>query len=120
LKEHHQLQFSPSRLLVAERRFMKQSGRIALCLAPLLLGFFVLAFGASRLRSNARTPFCFADAATAQDAMHSAIVVVSPSPITRCPNREVQPVFPRYLATQAMLDGTVLPSPLRAPPVFRI
>lgn len=114
------MQFSPSRLLVAERQLLKRFRRVALCLAPLVLGFLVFTFGASRLRPHARTPFCFADAGTAHDVLHSSVVVVSPSPIHFAPSRAVQPVFYRSLVAQTIIGETVSPWSLRAPPVIRI
>lgn len=114
------MQFSPSRMLVAERHLMKRCRRVALCLAPLLLGVLVFAFGASRLRPHARTPFCFADAATAHDVLHSSAVIVSPSPIHFVPSRAMHPVLRRILVAQTIIGETVAPWSLRAPPVFRI
>jgi hypothetical protein len=114
------VQFSRSRLLVAERPFVERSARLALRVAPFLLVFFVLAFGVSRLRPHARTPFCFADAATAQDIMHAPVIAVSPSLIHYRPNREDPSVFPCRRVAQVVLGETVPPSLFRAPPVFRI
>lgn len=85
-----------------------------------LLVFFLLAFGASRMRPHARTPFCYADAATAQDVLHSPIVVITPSVIDSRPSFEISPVFQLSEADHAMINEALLPSLLRAPPVIRI
>ena len=111
------MQLHPSRTLIA---FAKSTIRLALWAAPPFLVFFLLAFGASRLRPQARTPFCFADAATAQEVMHAPIVIVSPSAVDCVPHLEVHPVFNLYLKAQAADTEAALPSLLRAPPVFRI
>lgn len=94
--------------------------RILLRSALPVLVFFLLAFGASRMRPHARTPFCYADAATAQDVLHSPIAVISPAVIDSRPSLDVEPVFHLSDADQAMLSEAVLPSLLRAPPVIRI
>jgi len=98
----------------------KRTVRVALRVAPALLVFFLLAFGASRLRPQARTPFCFADATTAQEVMHAPVVVVSPSVIDCVPHLELHPIFYLSLKVQASVTEAALPSLLRAPPVFRI
>lgn len=85
-----------------------------------VLVFFLLAFGASRMRPHARTPFCYADAATAQDVLHSPIVVITPAVIDSRLSLEIWPVFLLSEADHAMLSESVLPSLLRAPPVIRI
>jgi hypothetical protein len=104
-------------LALAENR-----GSLRVLLRSILpaLVFFLLAFGASRMRPHARTPFCYADAATAQDVMHSPIVVVSPAVIDLRPTPVIWPVFHLSGADHAMLSESVLPSLLRAPPVIRI
>lgn len=111
------MQLHPSRfLIVCAKRII----RLAFRVAPPLLVFFLLAFGASRLRPQARTPFCFADAATAQEVMHAPVVVVSPSVVDCIPHLELHPVFQLSLKAQAAVTEAALPSLLRAPPVFRI
>lgn len=111
------MRFHPSRLLVV---CGERPVRLALRLAPPLIVFLLLAFGASRARPQARTPFCFADAATAQEVMHAPIVAVSPSAVSSVPHLEIRPVFHLSLRVQAAVTEAALPSLLRAPPVFRI
>lgn len=111
----------PSRrgiLAVVENR---GSMRILLRFILPVLVFMLLAFSASRTRPQARTPFCYADAATAQqDALHSPIAVIAPAVIHSRPSLEVWPVFQLSEADHAMLSEAVLPSLLRAPPIIRI
>lgn len=104
-------------LALAESR---GSARILLRFILPVLVFFLLAFGASRMRPQARTPFCYADAMTAQDVLHSPIAVISPAVIDSRPTLEIWPVFHLSDADHAILSEAVLPSLLRAPPVFRI
>ncbi len=96
------------------------SMRILLRFILPVLVFMLLAFGASRMRPQARTPFCYADAATAQDVLHSPIAVIAPAAIHSRPSLEIWPVFQLSEADHAMLSEAVLPSLLRAPPIFRI
>lgn len=96
------------------------STRILLRLILPVLVFVLLAFSASRMRPQARTPFCYADAATAQDVLHSPVVVIAPSVIDSRPSFEIWPVFQLSGADHAMLSEAVLPSLLRAPPIIRI
>jgi hypothetical protein len=111
------LQFHSRRMLIV---CAKRTFRLALRVAPALIVFLLLAFGASRARPQARTPFCFADSATAQDVMHAPIVAVSPSAVSCVPHLEIHPVFHLSLKVHAAVAEAALPSLLRAPPVFRI
>ncbi len=102
--------------LVENRGSMRMLLRLVLPAMVLCL----LAFGASRMRPHARTPFCYADAATAQDVLHSPIAVIAPAVIHSRPSLKIWPVFQLSEGDHAMLSEAVLPSLLRAPPVFRI
>jgi hypothetical protein len=104
---------------------MKRSkARIVVRLALIPLAVLLIGFSANRLRPHAqprpRTPFCFANIATAQGIAHSAVSVIPPSANDSHVTLLASSVSNCSPNDQAMLGEAILPSSLRAPPVIRI
>jgi hypothetical protein len=104
---------------------MKRSkARIVVRLALIPLAVLLIGFSANRFRPRAqarpRTPFCFANVATAQGIGHSAIFAVSPSVSDSHATPSASSVSAFLLDDKAMLGEAVLPPSLRAPPIIRI